>query len=127
MAKTTLLLLVAASLLVCCASTQAQIRSYTPPAGRALPNELQYFRNDTGVLDQFNQFVQPTQQLQNDLRFMSQQQQSDMRKVEQQIQQNKQIRPSSAAATGSGARFMNLSHFYGGSAGAGSRSGRRTR
>ena len=87
----------------------AQTPRYVPPAGRTLPEELNYFRRDTGVLDQYNGFIAPLRQLDNQLRTMQQQQQTDFQSAQRAISQ---IRTSQAAPTGAGAGFMNYSHYY---------------
>jgi hypothetical protein len=90
-------------------SASGQYPRYVPPAGRTLPNELNYFRRDVGVLDQYNSFVAPLRQLDNQLRVMQQQQSADFRAAERAISQ---IRASQAAPTGVSAGFMNYSHYY---------------
>ena len=90
-------------------STSGQYPRYVPPAGRTLPNELNYFRRDVGVLDQYNSFVAPLRQLDNQLRVMQDQQRADFRAAERAISQ---IRSSQAAPTGVSAGFMNYSHYY---------------
>ena len=85
---------------------------YVPPAGRTLPNELNYFRRDVGVLDQYNGFVAPMRQLDFQLRTMQNQQRADFQTNRQAINQ---IRTSQPAPTGVGATFMNYSHYYPGS------------
>jgi hypothetical protein len=92
-------------------SSQAlgQYPRYVPPAGRTLPNELNYFRRDVGLLDQYNGFVAPIRQLDSQLRNMQNQQRTDFQSAERAISQ---IRTSQAAPTGVGAGFMNYSHYY---------------
>jgi len=90
-------------------SAFGQYPRYVPPSGRTLPNELNYFRADVGLMDQYNTFVSPIRQLDNQLGRMQLQQQSDFRAAERGISQ---IRTSLAAPTGVGAGFMNYSHYY---------------
>ena len=90
-------------------SALAQYPRYVPPAGRTLPNELNYFRQDVGVLDQYNQFIAPLRRLDNQLLTMQNQTQGDFQSAQRQISQ---IRTSQAAPTGVGAGFMNYSHYY---------------
>src|SRR5688572_3167181 len=87
---------------------QAQIpyRGYTSPAGPALPVQLEYFRPQSGVLDQYNQFVAPREQLAGQLRGIVQQQNADFQAVERQVRETDQIRASRAAATGTAGGFM---------------------
>jgi hypothetical protein len=93
---------------------QAQIpyRGYAPPAGPSLPHQLEYFRPRSGVLDQYNQFVAPREQLAGQLSGIVQQQNRDYQAVERQIRESDKIRESTAAATGTAAGFMNYSHYY---------------
>ena len=107
---------------VCASEASAQ---YVPPGGRTLPTELEYFRPQQGVLDNYNQFVAPRYQLANQLRTLDQQQRTSFRAVEQRLQQQSdQIREVRAAQTGVAAGFMNYSHYYG-MGGAAARGGRR--
>src|SRR5262245_37121436 len=94
------------------ATAQIPYQRYVPPSGPVLPYYLDYFRPQSGVLDQYNQFVAPKGRLQNELRTIVQQQNSDYGTLEQQIQKTSKIRPSLAAPTGSAAGFMNYSHYY---------------
>ena len=93
------------------ALAQAPAR-YFPPAGPTLPSQLNYFRRDVGVLDQYNAFVFPRQQLDYQFAQMAAQQQADLIRTQRQLEQLKEIRASGAAATGTGSGFMNYSHYY---------------
>src|SRR5262245_17507422 len=104
-------LLVALSLLAMAGRAQAQIR-YQSKAGPTLPVQLNYFRRDVGLLDQYNAFVQPQRQLEARLQQMTAQQQADFRAAQQQIEQIKVIRPSTAAPTGVGGGYFNYLHYY---------------
>jgi hypothetical protein len=86
---------------------------YVPPGGPTLPTELQYFRPTQGVLDNYNQFVAPQYQLQNQLRTLDREQRTSFRALERQIQNSDKLRPTQASATGTSAGFMNYSHYYG--------------
>jgi hypothetical protein len=112
-----------AAAIVCSASawaTSAEAQ-YVPPGGPTLPAELQYFRPQQGVLDNYNQFVAPRYELANQLRTLDQQQRTSFRTLEQKIQNSDQIREVRAAATGTSAGFMNYSHYYGMRSGGGRR------
>jgi multidrug efflux pump subunit AcrA (membrane-fusion protein) len=85
---------------------------YYPPAGPTLPSQLNYFRRDVGLLDQYNSFVFPRQQLDYQFAQMAAQQQADLLTTQRQLEQIKQIRASEAAATGTASGFMNYSHYY---------------
>src|SRR5688572_332479 len=85
---------------------------YYPPAGPTLPRELSYFRRDVGLLDQYNAFVYPQLQMNNQLQQLASQQQAFSRSAQRQINDLKDVRPSSAAPTGTGATFMNYGHYY---------------
>lgn len=92
------------------AQAQRQYRRYSPPAGPVFSPQFNLLREDTGVIgDPYNAFVVPRRQLDNQLRYMARQQQTDVRAARQQLDQ---IRRSESAPTGSGATFMNYSHFY---------------
>jgi len=101
----------------------AQIR-YQPKAGPTLPSQLNYFRRDVGLLDQYNTFVQPQRQLEAQLRQMNEQQLADYRSAQKQIEQIKEIRPSGAAPTGVGGGYLNYLHYYRLPTGSGRRQGR---
>ena len=94
------------------AQAQVPYQRYLPPSGPALPIYLDYFRPQSGVLDQYNQFVGPKGRLDNQLRTMVQQQNLDYGTLETQIQKGGQIRASRAAPTGTAAGFMNYSHYF---------------
>jgi hypothetical protein len=100
------------------ARAQAPYPRYAPPSGPVLPYYLDYFRPQSGVLDQYNQFVAPKARLQNQLQNIVQQQRIGFQAVEAQIQASAQIRPATAAPTGTAAGFMNYSHYYGSGIGA---------
>jgi hypothetical protein len=94
---------------------------YVPPGGPTLPVELEYFRPQQGVLDQYNQFVAPRQQLANQLRNLDQRQTAEFRALDRQLRETERIRQSQAAPTGVAATFMNYSHYYGTRAASGPR------
>jgi ATP phosphoribosyltransferase regulatory subunit HisZ len=82
---------------------------YSSPYGPTLSPYLDYFRRDTGVLDPYNTFIRPRRQLQNQLADIVQQEQSETARLQQQIQG---IREAEARPTGTGATFLNYSHYY---------------
>jgi hypothetical protein len=105
---------------------RGQVPQYTPPAGSPLPSQLNHFRFDglSGLLDNYNGIVVPQQNLNYQLQTMNAQQQSNYRTTQREISQ---LRASDAAPTGTGAGFMNYSHYYplrgmGGRAAGGNRS-----
>lgn len=102
---------VALALALVAEQAEAQIR-YRSPAGPTLPSQLNYFRRDVGLLDQYNTFVQPQRQLEAQLRQMTQQQLDDYQATQRRLEQLKEIRPSEAAPTGVGGVFLNYSHYY---------------
>jgi hypothetical protein len=105
------------------ATASAQIPRYTPPAGGTLPSQLNFFRFDVGVLDNYNGIVAPARNLNNQLQNMTAREQSDFRSTQREISQ---VRSSEAAPTGVGAGFMNYSHYYRLSTGGAARGGGRT-
>lgn len=113
-ARNCLALIVAAVLVSVSASdafAQGPPRYYSP-SGPTLPSQLNYFRRDVGLLDQFNTFVQPRQQLDSQLHLLAAQQAADFRNTQRQLEQIKEIRPSDAAPTGIGGTYMNYLHYY---------------
>jgi hypothetical protein len=85
---------------------------YYSPSGPTLPSQLNYFRRDVGLLDQYNTFVQPRQQLDFQFQQLAAQQAADFRATQRQLEQIKEIRPSEAAPTGVGGTYMNYLHYY---------------
>src|SRR5438105_4125711 len=85
---------------------------YRSPAGPTLPPQLNYFRRDTGVLDQYNGIVAPTIQAQQAVQQLQSgisQQTSQLQNLQGQIQQ---IRDVPTARTGTASGFMKYSHYY---------------
>src|SRR2546423_8935467 len=111
--STKLLAIFAVGVVAHFAQAQTPYRAYSPPAGPTLPYQLDYFRPQSGVLDQYNQFVAPKEQLATQIGSMAQQQNRDYQAVEKQLRESDKIRESQAAATGTAAGFMNFSHYYG--------------
>jgi hypothetical protein len=102
-------LLVVAAWVLVALPLHAQSPRYTPPAGDPLPNALNYFRRDVGVLDPYNAFVEPRRQLDRRIQRMEFEQEASDRRQQSAINQ---VRRPAAAPTGSGATFMNYSHYY---------------
>jgi hypothetical protein len=89
---------------------QRPLRRYQPPAGPTLSPYLNYNRPDFSTLpSDYQSFIVPQQRLQRNLYDLARTQQADFRRLEQNIQQ---VRTSAAAPTGTGAGFMNYSHYY---------------
>jgi len=109
------------------AAAQTPYRTYAPPSGPTLPAQLEYFRPQSGVLDNYNQFVAPRENLANQLRSITQQQNRDFQSFQEQFKDSDRIRESAAAATGTAASFMNVSHYFGGRGGGGSQRTQRPR
>ena len=86
-----------------------QYPRYVPPGGPTLPNALNYFRRDVGVLDPYNTFVNPNRQLRQQFDTMAQQQRSDYQRSQQEIGQ---VRSSLAAPTGINAGYMNHARYF---------------
>jgi hypothetical protein len=74
-----------------------------------MPRALDYFRQDVGVLDNYNTFVAPRRQLDRNLQSLQAQENYNARRTQQEISQ---IRQSTVAPTGVGSTFMNYSHYY---------------
>jgi hypothetical protein len=105
------LAVIAVSLVPTTATAQVPMRYYSP-SGPTLPSQLNYFRRDVGLLDQFNTFVAPRQRLDFQFQQALEQQAADYRSTQRQLEQIKEIRPSEAAPTGVGATYMNYMHYY---------------
>lgn len=89
---------------------QRPLRRYQPPAGPTMSPYLNYNRPDfTTLPSDYQSFIVPQQRLQRNLYDLARTQQADFRKIEKDIQQ---VRNSAAAPTGTGAGFMNYSHYY---------------
>jgi hypothetical protein len=95
--------------LVCVGPVWSQYPRYRPPGGSPLPNALNYFRQDVGVLDPYNAFIAPRREIDNRFRELAFRQQTEYQATRQAIGM---IRASEAAPTGTGATFMNYSHYY---------------
>ena len=106
------MVILAADMFMPAAQAQVPYRTYAPPAGPSLPIQLDYFRPQSGVLDNYNQFVAPKEQLAGQIRGMAQQQNADFQAVEKQLRESDRIRESGAASTGVSAGFMTFSHDY---------------
>jgi len=115
------IVLLASAVILTLAGAEQASAQYVPPGGATLPAELQYFRPQQGVLDNYNQFVAPRYQLESQLRTLDQNQRSSFRALDQKIRDSDKIRQSQAAATGTSAGFMNYSHYYGMRGGGGGR------
>lgn len=107
--------------LMAASQAMAQFPRYTPPAGSPIPNELNYFRRDVGVLDPYNAFIEPRRRIDRQFQQLAEQQQLDAQSNRQAITR---LRQSEAAPTGTGATFMNYSHYYPRAAVGGSRRAR---
>lgn len=90
-------------------SALGQVPRYRPPGGPTMPRALDYFRRDVGVLDPYNTFVAPRRQLDRNLQTLQAREEYNTQRVEKELSQ---IRKSTAAPTGTGATFMNYSHYY---------------
>lgn len=92
------------------AQAQRQYRRYSPPAGPTLTPYLNLTRGDTGIVgDAYNAFVLPRRQLDKQLYNMETQQRSDAQANRAGIEK---LREAEAAPTGTGATYMNYSHYY---------------
>jgi len=97
-------------------SAFGQSQHYSPnyAARPVLSPWLDMFRDDPGPLPNYHQFVRPRQQLQRTLAYQNaalQTQGTEIRAMQQRAYQAGQ-RPDGVMPTGTGAVFMNYSHFY---------------
>jgi hypothetical protein len=90
-------------------SAAAQSPRYVPPGGAVLPSQLNYFRQDVGLLDPYNAFVAPTRRLSNQLQAMTNETRTDFSSTQRELDM---LRSSPAAPTGVAAGFMNYSHYF---------------
>ena len=94
---------------------QQQPNRYTPPAGPTISPYLQYFRQPTGVLNNYNQFVRPRQELRSTLQNQNQQLRQlddNVRNARRDINTLSQTRGAGVRPTGVGSAYMNFSHYY---------------
>lgn len=88
-------------------------RRYMSPFGPTLTPYLNYFRRDTGAIgDPYNAFVVPRRELRQTLGVQQQNIYGLQQQVRQANQEIENIRQPLAAPTGTGATFMNYSHYY---------------
>jgi hypothetical protein len=93
---------------------QQRVERYQP-ARPALSPYLELFRQDSGVVDPFNAFVEPRRRLQSQSRQFQREiagQQTTINELQRQVQGQIEIRPTGARPTGTGATFMNHSHYF---------------
>jgi hypothetical protein len=92
---------------------------YVPPGGSPFSPYLDLYRRDTGLLNQYYNFVIPRRQLAQTL----DQQRTAINRLETQVQSVRgQLRPAPTAnigPTGVGSGYMNYSHYYSGLPGGG--------
>jgi hypothetical protein len=106
-----LLSVFAFALLALSVSASAQER-YRSPSGPTVTPYLDYFRRDTGALDQYNTFIRPGRQLRQTLRQQNtslQRLQSQLSNVQGEFQR---MRQSELAPTANVPTFLNYSHYY---------------
>mgnify|MGYP003345498518 CR=1 FL=1 len=84
---------------------------YTSPYGPTLPLQLNYFRQDNGVLDPYNAWVNPTNQLQSRLRGIENRQVYDEKATQSAFKQLS-TKPSAAKPTGTAGGFMRNMNFF---------------
>lgn len=114
------MLICLATAMACAVFSQATAEAQQPvdryrPARPTLSPYLDLFRQDTGVVDPFNTFVEPQRRLQSQARQFQREiagQQATINNLQQQVQTQLQMRPTGARPTGTGATFMNHSHFF---------------
>jgi hypothetical protein len=106
--------------LLCTTDAQAQ-RRYQPRRPTFSPYH-DYFRQDTGLLDQYNTFVVPRRRLTSDMSQMQGTIDSQQAEIDSLNRQLLQINGTLAGPTGKAGTFMNYGRYYPGSSG-----GRRRR
>ncbi len=82
------------------------------PRRPTLSPYLNYFRRDSGLLDNYNAFVAPRQRLQSRLQTQEAviyQQQQQLRQVQNSVSRYRQ---AGAGITGTHSTFMNYSHYF---------------
>jgi hypothetical protein len=116
MTRTILMLCVAAFFCLSGSTAHAQRDRYDrryEPSRPTLSPYLNYFRQDTGLVDSYNTFVRPQERLRREMN----RQESRLRNLDRQVGQldrqvEQQIRPAQMAPTGTGSTFMNYLHYY---------------
>ena len=119
-AKYILILAIAALMLVATNSAQAQRRAGSQkyargyqPSKPTLSPYLNYFRLNTGVLPNYQQFVRPQIQLQKTLQQQQAQIQSGKRSLQQlDKKMRERLTQPTVSPTGHSATFMNFSHYF---------------
>ena len=96
-------------LMLLAGETQGQQPRYAPPMGGTPPSALNLFRFDSRSPRNYDNVVLQTQQTQYQLQNLSAREQSNFRATQQSLSQ---LREAEAAPTGTGAGFMNYSHYY---------------
>ena len=90
-------------------------RRYSSPSRSTLPSQLNYFRNDVGLLDQYNTIVNPANRLESRLGAIergsgNKKGLADLSKEVDSLRNAQQA--LGIAPTGTAATFGNLSHYY---------------
>jgi hypothetical protein len=85
---------------------------YQPPGGSPFSPYLNLFRRDTGLLNQYYNYIVPQRRLESTL----QQQSSAISGLQTQVQgvrgELRQVQTAPIGPTGVGAGYMNYSHYY---------------
>jgi len=110
------LLALAACVAICCVQASpadAQVSRYSSAVNNlsrpALSPYLDYFRNDTGALPNYHQFVRPKNRLRADLL----QSNRSITGLQGAVRRNAQrIEAGTVRPTGRGGSYMNFLHFY---------------
>ncbi|MFO0817920.1 MAG: hypothetical protein U1A77_08265 [Pirellulales bacterium] len=88
---------------------------YQSRSGPTITPYLDYFRRDNGQLTPYHNFVQPKFQLRENQQQVDSFMRQEMTRgatLQREVNQLQQMRQSTARPTGSGATYMNYSHFY---------------
>jgi hypothetical protein len=88
---------------------------YQSRSGPTITPYLDYFRQDNGQLTPYHNFVQPKFQLRENQQQVDGFMRQEMTRganLQREVNQLQQLRQSTARPTGSGATYMNYSHFY---------------
>ncbi len=85
---------------------------YQSRSGPTITPYLDYFRQDNTVLGPYHTFVRPRAQLRETQRQLDSRLQLEANRNSNLQREFQQLRESAARPTGSGATFMNYSHYY---------------
>jgi hypothetical protein len=107
-----LVIFLGATLFVLVATPSYAQQRYQSPSGPTITPYLDYFRQPTGVLDRYNQYVVPRRQMRQRLTQQDTLLRGLNTRVSEVNDEIQRVREPTITPTGVGSSFMNYSHFY---------------